>query len=137
MVPHRPARWVDEPPGGSLTTVFVYGTLMVGHCRWHLLEPYVEGELTPATVGGRLFDTGMDFPTARFDLDGTIHGLVGRLRPETVDEALDRIDEVEGAANGFYRRVSVTTDDGQVAWAYEFGGPVDDFVDLDGRWTGV
>ena len=110
---------------------------MVGHVRWPLLEPYVVGELAPATVRGRLYDTGLDFPAARFDLDGTIHGLLGRLRAGVVDQALAHMDEVEGAANGYYHRVRVTTDDGVEAWAYEFGGPVDGFVDLDGRWTGV
>ena len=137
MVPHRPPRWVDQPPGGPLTAVFVYGTLMVGHVRWPLLAPYVDGELSPATVGGRLFDTGLDFPAARFDLDGTVHGLLASLRPDLVDEALAHLDEVEGSAHGHYHRVVVTTHDGRAAWAYEFGGPVDDFVDLDGRWTGA
>jgi gamma-glutamylcyclotransferase (GGCT)/AIG2-like uncharacterized protein YtfP len=124
---------VDQPPGGPLTTVFVYGTLKAGHCRWPLLEPYVLDGPSPATVPGRVYDTGLDFPAARFDHDGTIHGEVFEVR----EDALPLLDEVEGAAHGLYGRVEVTTDDGRRAWAYEFGGEVDTFVDLDGRWTGA
>lgn len=116
-----------------MNTVFVYGTLKVGHCRWPLLEPHVTDGPEPATVAGRLYDTGMDFPAARFDHDGTIHGELFEVR----SEALELLDEVESTANGYYRRVVVTTHAGDEAWAWAFGGEVDGFVDLDGRWTGA
>ena len=110
---------------------------MVGHVRWPLLEPFVDGGPTPATVAGRLYDTGLDFPAARFDQEGTIEGELFRLRPERRVEALDLLDEVEGSANDYYHRVLVTTIAGEPAWAYEFGGSVDEFTGLDGRWTGA
>src|SRR5690606_7273776 len=117
--------------------LFVYGTLMSGHVRWRFLEHFVAEGPEPVTVPGRLFDTGLDFPAARFDLDGMVHGQWFRLMPDRVDDALARLDEVEGAASGYYRRVVVTSDDGRRAWAYEFGGSTDDLIDLDGRWTGA
>jgi gamma-glutamylcyclotransferase (GGCT)/AIG2-like uncharacterized protein YtfP len=105
---------------------------MVGRVRWPILQPYVLEGPTEATVPGRIFDTGLDFPAARFDLAGTVHGELFRVDAR----ALPLLDEVEGAAHGLYRRVVVTTGAGQAAWSYEFGGDVDDFLDLDGRWTG-
>ena len=110
---------------------------MTGRVRWPLLEPYVADGPWSTTVPGRLYDTGRDFPAARFDVEGTIHGERFRLDPSTLEAALAHLDEIEGAADGYYRRVVVTTGDGEQAWAYEFGGAVDRFVDLDGRWTGV
>jgi gamma-glutamylcyclotransferase (GGCT)/AIG2-like uncharacterized protein YtfP len=106
---------------------------MRGRVRWPLLEPYVLAGPRPAAVAGRLYDTGLDFPAARFDRQGTIHGELVDVRAE----ALPVLDEIEGTAHSLYGRVVVTTDAGEDAWAYEFGGPVDDLVDLDGRWTGA
>lgn len=120
-----------------LDRLFLYGTLMVGHCRWPILEPFVAGGLVAATANGRLYDTGRDYPAARFDDDGTIHGQLARLRTDRLDEALAVLDEVEGAVHGFYTRVVIRTGDGTEAWAYEFGLAPDGLVDLDGRWTGV
>lgn len=120
--------------------LFVYGTLKVGHCRWPILEPFVHGGatgLTEATVPGRLYDTGLDYPAARFDHDGTIRGQVGRLVADRMQEALEVLDEVEGAVVGEYRRVVVVTRDGERAWAYEFGGSAAGLPDLDGVWEGA
>jgi gamma-glutamylcyclotransferase (GGCT)/AIG2-like uncharacterized protein YtfP len=120
--------------------LFVYGTLMVGHRRWPILEPFVEdgvGGAVPSTVPGRLFDTGLDYPAARFELPGVIQGQIFVLRPQRAVEALDVLDHVEGGVEGDYHRVEVLTDAGLTAWSYQFGGEVDGLVDLDGRWTGV
>ncbi len=120
--------------------LFMYGTLMVGHCRWPILEPFVAAGAAgavPASVPGRLFDTGLDYPAARFDLVGVIHGQVVVLRPDRVAEALRILDEVEGGVKGDYRRVEVRTAAGPTAWSYEFGGDTDGLIDLDGRWTGA
>jgi gamma-glutamylcyclotransferase (GGCT)/AIG2-like uncharacterized protein YtfP len=37
--------------------LFVYGTLQPGHERWYHLAPFATAT-TPATVNGRLYDTG-------------------------------------------------------------------------------
>lgn len=120
--------------------LFVYGTLMVGHCRWPILEPFVEAGASgavPDRVSGRLFDTGRDYPAARFDLVGVIRGQSFVLRPSRMAEALRVLDGVEGGVEGDYRRVEVRTAAGLAAWSYEFGGETDGLVDLGGRWTGV
>lgn len=120
--------------------LFVYGTLMVGHCRWPILEPFVEAGANGAVAArapGRLFDTGLDYPAARFDLAGVIHGQRFVLRPTRAIEALRVLDEVEGGVKGDYRRVEVRTEAGPTAWSYEFGGEIDGLIDLDGRWSGA
>ena len=120
--------------------LFVYGTLMVGHCRWPILEPFVEAGADGAVrsrVPGRLFDTGLDYPAARFDLDGLIHGQTFVLRPRRAAEALRVLDDVEGGVEGAYHRVEVRTDANLTAWSYQFGGTIEGLVDLDGRWTGI
>lgn len=120
--------------------LFVYGTLMVGHCRWPILEPFVEGGVNGAlesAMTGRLFDTGLDYPAARFDLPGVIQGEAFELTSARTGEALAVIDQVEGGVEGDYHRVKVRTRAGLSVWAYQFGGSTDRLVDLDGRWTGV
>ena len=120
--------------------LFVYGTLMTGHCRWPVLEPFVEGGETGAVrseVTGRLYDTGRDYPAARFDQPGLIHGQVFALRSARADEALGVIDRVEGGVEGAYHRIEVRTSEGLSVWAYQFGGSTEGLVDLNGRWTGV
>ena len=120
--------------------LFVYGTLMVGHCRWPILEPFVQGGdrgVMPSEVRGRLYDTGLDYPAARFDLAGVIHGEAFELRPGRAGEALRVIDQVEGGVEGDYHRVDVRTSTGLPVWTYQFGGSTDGLLDLDGRWTGV
>jgi gamma-glutamylcyclotransferase (GGCT)/AIG2-like uncharacterized protein YtfP len=123
-----------------LDRLFVYGTLMVGHCRWPILEPHVLGGadgMVPSSTSGRLYDTGLDYPAARFDHDGTVFGQLGRLRPGNLATTLDLLDEVEGAVHGQYRRVQIQTEDGTTAWAYEYGLSPAGLADLGGRWTGV
>lgn len=123
-----------------LDRVFLYGTLKVGHCRWPHLEPHVAGGpdgVAPATARGRLFDTGWDYPAARFDLAGTIHGQLAHLRADTLMATLALLDEIEGGVAGDYTRVVIRTDGGIEAWAYEFGRSTDGLPDLDGRWTGA
>ncbi len=117
--------------------LFAYGTLMVGHCRWPILEPFVVGGPRPATAGGRLFDTGFDYPAARFDLPGVIHGQLLGLVPGRASTALAVLDEVEGGVEGDYRRVEIGTDLERAAWSYQYGGAIEGLVDLDGRWSGV
>ena len=54
--------------------LFVYGTLRPLDVRWHFLEPFVVDAGWPDTVPGELFDTGLDYPAAVFNDQGTIHG---------------------------------------------------------------
>ena len=117
--------------------VFVYGTLRRGDVRWHFLEPFVVGG-TSDTVRGVVFDTGFDYPGARFGLgdagDGAIHGETFELHPERIDEALRVLDEVEGVVEGEYTRVEITTNRGYRAWSYAYGA-ADEFDPIpSGDW---
>jgi gamma-glutamylcyclotransferase (GGCT)/AIG2-like uncharacterized protein YtfP len=119
--------------GTDSTLLFVYGTLMPGHCRWGYVEPFVRGRRA-ATVAGRLYDTGWDYPAARFDAEGRIEGWVLDLHPDRLAGALAVLDEVEGDE---YDRRHVTTDDGATAWTYEWRGPTDALAPLGARWEGA
>jgi gamma-glutamylcyclotransferase (GGCT)/AIG2-like uncharacterized protein YtfP len=114
-------------------TVFVYGTLMPGDCRWPLVSSEVVA-LRRATVRGRIFDTGFGYPGARFDLDGSIEGWVLELRRAGLEATIARLDEMEGTVHGEYLRVGVVTDTGESCWAYEIGTSVDELPDLHGVW---
>lgn len=104
-----------------MASLFVYGTLLPGEVRWHHLEPFIAGEGHPDRVAGQLFDTGRDYPAARFGGDTTIVGHVFPLRVDRVDAALAHLDEVEGAVAGLYVRTRVETELGVSAYAYAYG----------------
>ena len=116
--------------------VFCYGTLLPGEERWPFLAPYVLGH-EPDQVSGRLYDTGLGYPAALFDRVGVIHGVRFRLDPQRCSQALSLLDEIEGAVDGLYHRISLVTALGVHAHAYEYGGHPEGLVDLpDGNWLG-
>lgn len=114
--------------------LFVYGTLRPGDVRWSLLEPFAADIGVTDTVGGRLYDTGLDYPAAVFGSDGVIVGRTYRLRADTIDRALAVLDEEEDTVLGLYRRVEVTTGNGTRAWAYEYGDGLDLTPITSGDW---
>lgn len=116
------------------THLFVYGTLRPGDVRWHLLQPFAANAGVDDHTAGQVFDTGLDYPAAIFGDTGTIYGRTYVLRPDRLDEALQLLDEVEGAVAGLYRRVQVTTGTGIVAWAYEYGTGLDLSLIPSGDW---
>jgi len=105
--------------------LFVYGTLRPGDVRWPLLAKFVADEGVEDTALGRVFDTGLDYPAAVFDGEGTIRGRTYALRDDRLDEALAVLDEEEDTVAGLYRRVRITTGLGTVAWAYAYGVGLD------------
>jgi gamma-glutamylcyclotransferase (GGCT)/AIG2-like uncharacterized protein YtfP len=104
---------------GDVRHLFVYGTLRPGEVRWRHLEPYVVGEGLDTFVAGDVYDTGLEYPAARFGGSGRITGRIYELVRRS--EALAHLDEVEGAVRGLYRRVVVRSESGHAAWAYECG----------------
>lgn len=110
-----------------ISHLFVYGTLLPGDVRSHLLEPFVVDAGWPDRVAGQLFDTGDDYPAAvvRGQTGGESTAMiVGRtfaLLEASLTRALEVLDEVEGVVDGEYRRVPVTTESGVRAWVYEGG----------------
>ena len=109
-------------PSATIRHLFVYGTLQPGESRWHELAKFVRGEGVRTTVAGRVYDTGLDYPAARFSPDrptDVIRGRVYEFDDDHIDDALKRLDVVEGAERGLYERVVVRTAAGPLAWAYE------------------
>jgi gamma-glutamylcyclotransferase (GGCT)/AIG2-like uncharacterized protein YtfP len=116
---------------GTLDTVFCYGTLLPGESRWRYLEPFVVSH-DDDRVSGRLFDTGFGYPAARFDHVGVITGRVFRLDSHRLVEAFELLDEIEGAVDGLYHRVSLVTSLGVAAYGYQHGGALEGLVPISG-----
>ncbi len=112
------------PAGG--VPVFVYGTLKPGESRWHHLEPYLDGELVPTDVPGRLWDTGLGHPawTPPDTPEDTsrIQGLCGLLRPSRAARGWENIVDVEGGVEGDYSAYVVRTGLGRLALSFGYGG---------------
>ncbi len=104
-----------------LQHLFVYGTLRQGDVRWQFLEPFVADSGTPDSAPGTLYDTGRQYPAARFDQSGTIVGHRYRLCPDRTEEALALMDHVESAVEGLFHRILIVTDAGFESWAYQYG----------------
>lgn len=118
----------------TVDQVFCYGTLLPGEERWQFLAPYVLA-YEPDQVTGRLYDTGLGYPAAYFDRVGLIHGVRFRLDANRLEEAFSLLDDIEGAVEGFYRRVDVVTEAGEKVYAYEYGGEGQGLTDIPaGNW---
>jgi gamma-glutamylcyclotransferase (GGCT)/AIG2-like uncharacterized protein YtfP len=102
--------------------LFVYGTLQPGRFRWPYLEPFALGS-RPASVTGRLYDSGKGWPAAVFDGPDAeaIPGTIVDLEPARTAEGLRLLDEVEDSVDGLFIRVVVETTAGDRAWSYAWG----------------
>ena len=109
----------------TITHVFVYGTLRPGDVRWHFLAPFVVDDGWADTVRGSVYDTGLDYPAAVFDGDGTVHGHTYALLRGSIGRCLEVLDLEEDTVGGEYRRVAIRTGRGMLAWAYEYGAGLD------------
>ena len=114
-------------------TVFVYGTLKPGHVRWPALAPF-GGASAAGWAAGLLFDSGYGWPAAVFDPEATarVPGVVVSLRPDSLDEALATLDDIEGVAGGLFERIVIEVDD-QPCWAYHWPGSTAGFRRI-ARW---
>ena len=122
----------DDPD--DLNEIFSYGTLLPGEERWQFLAPFVLA-YEPDQVSGRIYDTGLGYPAALFDRVGIIHGFRFRLDPAQLLDALSLLDEIEGAVEGLYHRVQVTTAIGAQVHACQYGGTPEGLVDIpEGNW---
>ena len=114
--------------------VFVYGTLKPGQSRWQVLAPFAvraESDVEDS-ASGRLFDTGYGWPAAVFapGVDDRVPGVVITLAPDSVDDALAVLDEVEGVDSGLFRRVLIDVD-GRPCWTYHWPGTTEGFQRID------
>lgn len=112
---------MGAPVAPSISSLFVYGTLMPGERRWDVLAPFVQGAPEPALVRGSLVDTGRGYP-ALFPGEAAVPGYLVRLRSEFLAEALDVLDRVEGTATGLFER-GLTNAAGTAAWVYHAVDP--------------
>jgi gamma-glutamylcyclotransferase (GGCT)/AIG2-like uncharacterized protein YtfP len=115
--------------------VFVYGTLQPGQPRWPALAHFISepNATRSASVPGQLFDTGYGWPAAVFERTSSnqIPGVVVRLNPESVDEALLMLDAIEGVDSGLFQRVTVNAD-GHPCWTYHWPGLTESFPRIPG-----
>lgn len=119
-----------------ITALFVYGTLTPGHSRWHVLEPFTDGEPVRDRIAGRLLDTGHGYPALLEDPAQVVEGWVVPLQADRVDAVLRRVDEIEGTDIGLYTRVEITTATGHRCWTYRYALDVSGMPDLRGVWPG-
>tara|TARA_B100000683_G_scaffold79915_1_gene78856 strand:- start:27 stop:689 length:663 start_codon:yes stop_codon:yes gene_type:complete len=113
----------EDRSAGPLQHVFVYGTLLAGEERGHVLDAC---ERRQATITGQLVDLDRGYP-GLVPGEDTVHGELVRL-PD--DAMLARLDGIEGfhahaSPNNLYRRgfVQVRCDGVDVwAWTYYWNG---------------
>lgn len=93
--------------------LFVYGTLRSGGGAVGLLRGCER--VDAGAVAGTLYDLGA-YPALVLDGRGTVEGEVWRCPAE----ALERLDEYEGVADGLFRRARAVVD-GRECWTYVAG----------------
>jgi periplasmic divalent cation tolerance protein len=107
--------------------VFVYGTLRPGgwnHEQW--LAPLLAAPCRPARITGMALHhhDGLPAVVPGATTTAVVHGDVATLRPDGYADALAVLDFLEGTAADHYRRVQVTTDDGEDVWVWVAGPAV-------------
>ena len=119
----------------SIDRLFVYGTLKPGQSRWPALAPFVDPlePVVAAEVDGQLWATPWDWPALTAG-SGTVRGVLVTLHPDRVEDALARLDAIEGVDTGLFERVTVKTRAGRVCSIYLWPKGTDGFTLLDREW---
>ncbi len=113
------------------TALFVYGSSMPGQLRYSEIAEYVDSSSRDA-VDGMLYDSGLGYPLAKFGSGGTVPGFVLKLDPATAEAALRELTHLE---SGLFHPVTVRTQGGVTATAYEWIDATDGFPRID-AWDG-
>ncbi|NYE19699.1 gamma-glutamylcyclotransferase family protein [Microbacterium immunditiarum] len=111
--------------------LFVYGSSMPGQSRYDVIAEHVL-ESRPDAVEGFLYDSGLGYPLAKFGPGAEVPGVVLYLHPETADDVLRAMTQVE---SGLFHPRQVRTQGGVTATAYEWIGATDGFPRID-EWDG-
>lgn len=122
------------PDAVATSRLFVYGSLKPARSRWPILSPYVVGAPVQAEIHGRLWDTPHGWPAVTLRAGESVPGVLVGLRPASLQEALARLDEVEGCAAGLFERVEVVTTDGVRCWTYVWPGSTEGFTPRRTAW---
>ena len=104
----------ESTPTTSISLLFVYGTLLRGECREHVLASarYL-GERTTRDEWTFVECHGGAFPALLPDGEQVVHGELYAVAPEHVRAC----DAIEGHPD-FYRRTRITLDDGTECETY-------------------
>ena len=119
----------------SIDRLFVYGTLKPGQSRWPALAPFVDPlePVVAAEVEGQLWATPWGWPALTRGT-GPVRGVLVTLRPDGLEDALARLDEIEGVDTGLFERVATTTCAGTSCLMYLWPKDTEGFTLLEGEW---
>jgi hypothetical protein len=99
----------NRPTSPSATFFFVYGTTMPDHLRYPEIEEYVAAAVRDR-VTGRLYDTGLGYPAAKFGGgQSIIEGYRLEIRDGREEEARRRFTAFE---SGLFHPVTIRTESG-------------------------
>lgn len=129
--PTSPQPSVPVSVGVAADKLFVYGSTMPGQSRYGYIEHYVESS-TPDAVEGLLYDSGQDYPLAKFGPGEPIPGYVLTIHEDSVEQFFTSMTQME---SGLFALVEVRTRSGERVRAYEWIGATDGLVRIP-RWDG-
>ena len=135
----------DLAPVSDIDSIFVYGTLLRGECRHHIIQKYKPQCILLAEAPGSLLDLcaypGMIPP---LDSNSHVQGEFMRFNPEVMADLLKELDQIEGfrgfgQPGSLFKRglTDVHVGDGRVrqAWVYRWADqPGDTPVIPAGGW---
>ncbi len=113
--------------GSAENLIFVYGSAMPGQWGYDVIDRFVESS-TRDEVDGSLYDSGLGYPMAKFDLGGSIPGFLITLDEATLDDAMRALTQFE---SGLFHPVEVRTRSGATALAYEWIGSTEGYPRID------
>lgn len=121
----------SSDPTTERPALFVYGSSMPGESRHSEIEPFVI-DVDKDSVDGALYDSGLGYPMAKFGSGEPIPGYVLWLDPETAEDVFREQTRLE---SGLFHPVTVRTEGGVTATAYEWIGETDGYPRIT-EWDG-
>lgn len=132
--PDQPAAAPPTAPTSAAVAadkLFVYGSTMPGQSRYDYIKHYVASS-TPDSVEGLLYDSGQDYPLAKFGPGEPIPGYVLTIHEDSAQEFFTSMTQME---SGLFSLVEVRTRSGERVRAYEWIGATDGLNRIS-RWEG-